>query len=151
VTVYRHAAAAAALSLLILAAAVPAGADEPFVQIRIPLGLTTDFTFARRAADGNLYVTVPSLRAHNPNANDFGPYDPSEFHLVVGDRTYLPVVRPGLGAIDLANAGIVPPNGTLVVTVTFEVPPATTVADLEFVPHWFDNNGASVAFCCLYQ
>jgi hypothetical protein len=147
---------ACAVSLMFAACAAaggvaPACADPALVQVRIPQGLTADFPSTQPAADGNLYVTVPSLRAFNPNSHDYGPYDPHDFHLIANGQTYYPVVRPGLAALDLSTPGTVPPKGSLLVTVSFEVPPGTKSAYFEFLPHWFDDNGASVAFCCLYQ
>ncbi|MBV9103265.1 MAG: hypothetical protein JO060_06715, partial [Candidatus Eremiobacteraeota bacterium] len=122
-------------------------AEAPIVQVRIPQGLTTDFVGTQAGPNGSLYVTIPSIRAFNPNSHDYGPYEPDEFHLIVDGHTFYPVVRPGLGAIDLSTPGIVPPKGSLLVTVTFKVPAGTKVAEFEFVPHWFDDNGGSVAFC----
>jgi len=34
--------------------------------------------------------------------------------------------------------------------VTFLVPDAVTTAKFEFVPHWFDDAGGMVDFCCFY-
>jgi acetamidase/formamidase len=128
-----------------------ARADQPFVQVRVPVGLSSGFVTTAPAPNGNLYVTIDSVRAVNPSAYNYGTYDVRDFHLVAGDRTYYPVTRPGLAAIDLSSGGTVRPKGSLLTTVTFQVPPTVTIADFEFVPHWFDDNGASVAFCCYYQ
>ena len=143
---------------LLLAAALAAAlaplaarADAPLVQVRVPQGLTADFPTTQLASDGTLFVTVGSVRAVNPNSHDYAPYEPRQFHLIAGGHTYYPVVRPGLGALDLSTGGVVPPKGSLLVTVTFDVPIGTRVGYFEFIPHWFDDSGASVAFCCLYQ
>lgn len=125
-------------------------ADAPIVSVRVPAGLITGFPGTSVASNGNLYVTVPEVRATNVNSSQYMTYEPRDFHLLVHDQVYYPVVRPGLGSLDLSNSGTVRPNGTLVVTVTFEVPPGVTNADFEFIPHWVDNNGGSVNFCCLY-
>ena len=141
----------ASLGILTFLTLAPAArADAPIVNVRIPAGLTAGFPGTSVAANGNLYVTVPEVRATNANSSQYMPYEPRDFHLLVHDHVYYPVVRPGLSSLDLSNGGTVRPNGTLVVTVTFEVPPGVTNADFEFIPHWVDNNGGSVNFCCLY-
>jgi hypothetical protein len=145
----RRAAALWTLALLVLGA--PARADAPLVKVRIPQGLTAGFPSTQVAADGDLYVTVPWVRAFNPNSTDFAAFDVRDFHLLAKERTYYPVARPGLESIDLSNGGMVRPLGTLVVTVTFKVPPNVATADFEFIPRWFDNGGGSVAFCCYFQ
>jgi hypothetical protein len=138
-------------TLVLLALGAPAHADAPLVAVRVPQGLTAGFPSTQVAADGDLYVTVPWVRALNPNSTDYASYDVRDFHLLAKERTYYPVVRPGLESLDLSNGGIVRPLGTLVVTVTFKVPPSVATADFEFIPHWFDNGGGSVAFGCYFQ
>ena len=128
-----------------------ARADEPFVQVRVPVGMSSGFVTTAPAANGNLYVTIDSVRAINPSSFNFGPYDVRDFHLLADGRTYYPVTRPGLAALDLSNGGTVRPKSALIATVTFEVPPTVKTADFEFIPHWFDDNGASVAYCCFYR
>jgi hypothetical protein len=144
----------AAIACLVFCAflAIPAKADAPQVQVRIPLDLRAGFATSAPAPDGMTYVTIDTVLAVNPSSTDFGPFEPHDFHLIAGDRVYYPVVRPGLGAIDLSWPGIVPPRGTLRVTVTFKVREDVTSADFEFIPrHWFADDGSSVAFCCLYK
>jgi hypothetical protein len=126
-------------------------ADSPSVRVRVPVGLSSGFSTTSPAPDGNIYVTVETVRAVNPSSVNYGPYEPRDFHLLADGRTYYPVTRPGLAALDLSTAGTVRPRGSLLATVTFEVPATVTTADFEFIPPWFDDNGASVAFCCLYQ
>jgi hypothetical protein len=140
--------AALAVSLFLVA---PAMAQTTQVQVRIPVGLQAGFSGSDPSPDGMTYVTVDGVRVTNPSSTDFGAFEPRDFHLVADGRTYYPVARPGLEAVDLSWSGIVPPRGTLLATVTFRVPRSVTVADLEFVPrNWFADDGSSVAFCCLY-
>jgi hypothetical protein len=140
---------ALAASLVTLAA--PAMAQATQVQVHVPVGLHAGFTGSEPSPRGMTFVTIESVLATNPSSTDLGPFEPRDFHLIAEGRTYYPVVRPGLGALDLSWSGIVPPRGTLQVTLTFEVPTSVTVGDLEFVPHhWSADDGSSVAFCCLY-
>lgn len=134
----------------------PAPAASPnylhFVDVGIPFNMQAGFVSTSPAPDGMYYVTVSNMRAINPSTTDYGWYQPSDFHLKVGDRLYYPVSRPNLAALDLSWSGSVPPMGTLVATVTFKVPASVRKADFEFIPKsWFDNSGASVMFCCLNQ
>src|SRR5581483_11134981 len=127
VTMYAR--VASLLLLIVLSAASGVSADTPVVDVRIPVGLASGFPNTSVAANGNLYVTVPDLRATNPNSSQYMSYEPQDFHLLVRDRVYYPVVRPGLASLDLSNGGNLRPKATLVVTVTFEVPAGVTKAD----------------------
>jgi hypothetical protein len=129
----------------------PAAAPAP-VTVHIPLGLRSDFaTTSPGVHAGTVFVTIGSIVAVNPSSTDFEFYEPHDFHLIALDRTYYPVVRPGLASLDISTSGMVAPLGSLRVTATFEVPLSTRDADLEFIPaHWFDDHGGSVAFCCYY-
>ncbi len=134
------------------AAATPGAWQAPFVQVHIPSSMRAGFVTTEPTSDGMFYVTIASAAATNTSSSDFGWYEPRDFHLLVGDKVYYPVVRPNLGAIDLSWSGSVPPLGTVVATVTFKVPRSVTTADFEFIPkNWFNSWGGSQVFCCLYQ
>ena len=132
--------------------ASPAAGQTPFVQVNIPFSMRAGFVTTAPVGDGTYYVTISDAAATNPNSTQFGWYDPTDFHLLVGDKVYYPVTRPNLAALDLSWSGSVPPLGTLVATVTFKVPATTRHADFEFIPkHWYDNYGGTVVFCCVPQ
>ena len=120
------------------------------VRVAIPLGMTSGFAGTSQATNGTIYVTISTVSAPNPSGVDVQFYDASEFHLIVDERAYPAIVRPGLGGLDFSGSGMVRPNESLTVTLSFEVPAGTTSAKLEFLPHWFDDHGGSVVFCCYY-
>ena len=126
------------------------GASVVPVRVAVPLGMTAGFPSTTQATNGTVYVTVGSVSARNPSGTDVQFYDARDFRLLVDERVYTPVVRPGLGGLDFSGSGMLRPNESLTVTVTFEVPAGTTSASLGFLPHWFDDHGASVVFCCYY-
>ncbi len=143
----------AALAPAAPASASPAPPPAPphLVKVSIPYNMRAGFVTTTPADDGFYYVSIPAA-ATNPSSTQYGWYEPSDFHLLVGDKTYLPVARPGLAALDLSWSGSVPPLGTLATTVTFKVPASVSKADFEFIPkNWYDNSGGSVVFCCLPQ
>ena len=124
--------------------------ESPPVRVAIPLGLTAGFSSTTRATNGTVYVTIDTVSVRNPSGVAVQFYEASDFRLLVDEREYPPVVRPGLRALDFSGSGSVRPNEPLRVTLTFEVPSGTSNAELEFLPHWFDDNGGRVAFCCYY-
>jgi hypothetical protein len=140
------------LGLLALAATAPAFADSTPVRVAIPLGLTTsDVNTGDSQKPGFKYVTIESVQIVNPSRHETQAFEPKEFHLLVGDKKYLPTVRPGLGAIDLHQGSALAPGGSTQVTVSFLVPDDTTNANFEFTPHWQSDAGFTVDWCCEYQ
>jgi hypothetical protein len=139
------------LALLVLATGLPAFADTTPVRVFLPFGLgTSDISTTSAKDPDHKYVTIDSVRAQNPSRHGANSYEVKDFHLLVGDKQYLPVVRPGLAALDLGQAGIVGPGEETSVTVTFLVPAGTTIAKFEFTPHWLGDSGFTADWCCYY-
>jgi hypothetical protein len=139
------------LALLLIAMVLPALADSPPVRVAIPSGLrTSDISTTDSQKTGFKYVTIDSVQVTNPSNQEAQNYDPKDFHLLVGDTIYLPSVRPGLGALDLRQPGIVGPGGSTRITVSFLVPNDVTAAKFEFTPHWMSDQGFTVDWCCYY-
>jgi hypothetical protein len=139
------------LALFVTAMGLPAFADTVPVHVAIPFGLTTSDIDTSSGPDAaHKYVTIDSVRVVNPSHRDANGYEPKQFHLLVADARYLPVVRPGLGALDLSEPAVLGPGQATQVTVTFLVPAATTAAKFEFTPHWQNDDGATVDWCCYY-
>jgi hypothetical protein len=140
------------LALLILATGLPVSADTTPVRVAIPFGLETSDISTTSAKDpGHKYVTIDGVRVVNPSRHAANGYEVKDFHLLVGERRYLPVVRPGLASLDLHLPGNVGPGQATDVTVSFLVPADTETAKFEFTPHWSSDSGASVDWCCYYQ
>jgi len=141
-----------AVLLSLLLGGAPALAEAAPVLVGIPVGLhVSDTTTGPAKTPGKKYVTIEDLELVNPSSAYPQSYETGQFHLLVGDQTYLPAVRPGLGAIDLSNGSILGPGGQTTVTVSFLVPRATTSAKFEFTPHWLDDSGFTVDWCCEYR
>jgi hypothetical protein len=136
------------LAVLVVSPA-PALADTLPVSVAIPVGLHAGST-TEAGPNGQKYVSVEDLQIVNPSSQLAQSYKPSEFHLLIGEKTYLPVVRPGLGAIDLSEGSVLGPREQLRVTVTFLVPGRAAGAKFEFTPHWYDDAGFTVDWCCEY-
>jgi hypothetical protein len=131
--------------------AVPALADTVPVRVAIPLGLRAgDVTTSAAKTAGSKFVTVENVSVDNPSRDVPQSYKPSDFHLLAGDKSFTPSVRPGLGAVDLSEASVVAPGQTLRVTVSFLVPASVTTAKFEFTPHWMSDAGFTADWCCYY-
>lgn len=134
-----------------LASTSPALAGTAPVRVLIPAGLNAGFSVVSASkVPGQKYVSVEDVRIFNPSAHMPQSFTPDEFHLLAGDRTYEPVVRPGYAAVDLHESTVLAPHQGVVQTVSFLIPDAVTDAKFEFVPHWFDDAGAMVDYCCFY-
>jgi hypothetical protein len=139
------------LALLIFATALPAYAGSSAVRVLVPAGLSTsDISTSESQKPGFKYVTLESVQVVNPSREFAQSYEPKNFHLLVDDKVYIPSVRPGLGALDLRQIGVVAPGGAMEVTVSFLVPDAVTTAKFEFTPHWMSDSGFTVDWCCYY-
>jgi hypothetical protein len=136
---------------LALAAVSSAGADslEP-VRVALPLGLHADIPETSAGAAGMKYVTLGSLAIVNPSRYSPQGFQPSQFHLLAGDKVYYPAVRSGLEALDLSEGAVLAPGAGIQVTVSFLVPNAVTAAKFEFMPHWMADDGHTVDYCCYY-
>jgi hypothetical protein len=141
------------LVVLALAMTAPTLAQDTSVRVVIPRGLTTSDITTSDAPQkpGYKYVTIDSVRLVNPSRHDAQSYEPKNFHLLVDERTYYPSTRPGLGALDLHEGGVLSPGGSTQVTVSFLVPAATTFAKFEFTPHWLSDSGFTIDWCCDYS
>jgi Domain of unknown function (DUF4352) len=140
------------LGLLALVTAAPALAEITPVRVFIPRGIaTSDVNTGDSQKPGFKYVTIESLHIVNPSRHEAQAYEPKNFHLLVDDKTYLPTVRPGLGALDLHEGSALAPGASTDVTVSFLVPDDTTKANFEFTPHWQSDAGFTVDWCCEYQ
>jgi len=138
-------------TLLVLAVTLPALAQTPSVRVAIPLGVATSDIGTSDAKDADhVYVTLDTVHIVNPSHHAAQAYEPKDFHLLAGGHTYLPSVRPGLGSLDLSVPGIVAPGDSTSVTVSFLVPSGITNARFEFTPHWIDDAGDTVDWCCYY-
>jgi hypothetical protein len=139
------------LGLLFTALALPALAETTPVRVLIPVGLRAgDVSTSDSPKTGFKYVTIDSVQVVNPSRSSGQSFEPKDFHLLVDDSTYFPSVRPGLGALDLRQPGIVGPGQGLRITVSFLVPASVTSAKFEFTPHWMSDAGFSVDWCCEY-
>jgi hypothetical protein len=141
------------IALVVLALASPANADELFpVKVQLPFGMqAASITTSAVAGDeSSKYVTIESLLLANPSRSLSQPYEPSQFHLLVGSKSYRPVVRPHLNALDISEPTMIVAAQSQRVTVTFEVPSVTTAAKFEFLPHWQSDDSGPVDYCCLY-
>jgi hypothetical protein len=139
----------AVVLVALVVSAAPAFADNLPVSVAIPVGLHAGAASEAGPA-GQKYVSVEDLQIANPSSELAQSYTPAEFHLLIDEKTYLPVVRPGLAAIDLSEGSVLGPREQVRVTVTFLVPARTTSAKFEFTPHWYDDAGFTVDWCCEY-
>ncbi len=153
--IVMHPLARTALAVLALVLASPALADDASavatvvpVKVQLPDGVHAASIETTRADSESKYVSIDSLTVHNPSRYFAQGYKPEQFRLIAGARTYTPVVRPKLDALDLSQAGVLPAGETLHVTVTFKVPNAATAAKFEFIPHWQSDGGGMVDYCC---
>jgi hypothetical protein len=139
------------LALVVTVTALPAFADSTPVRVYVPLGLqTSDVSTSDSQKTGFKYVTIDSVQVVNPSRHNAQSYEPEQFHLLADDKTYVPSVRPGLGSLDLQEGAALSPGGTMQVTVSFLVPDSVKSAKFEFTPHWTNDAGATVDWCCLY-
>jgi hypothetical protein len=140
------------LALFVATTGVPVWADTTPVRVAVPIGLTTSDISTASAKDSRFeYVTIGGVAAKNPSRHEANGFEVADFHLIVGDKQYLPVVRPGLGSLDLHLPGVLGPGEATSVTVSFLVPAGTTAAKFEFTPHWMSDSGITVDWCCYYQ
>jgi hypothetical protein len=137
---------------LLIAFASPVSADEIItVKVLIPFGMQASSTSTLAAADASQkYVTIDSLLLHNPSRELAQAYEVKQFHLLVGSKSYTPVVRPGMASLDLSLNSILSGGQSERVTISFLVPAGTTTAKFEFLPHWQSDNGGQVDYCCYY-
>jgi hypothetical protein len=139
------------LALLVIATALPALAESTPVRVLVPIGLrTSDVSTSDSQKPGFKYVTIDSVQVLNPSRHNAQAYEPAQFHLLAGDKTYVPSVRPGLGSLDLHEGAALAPGASMLVTVSFLVPDSVETAKFEFTPHWMNDDGATVDWCCLY-
>jgi|SRR5271165_2189290 len=136
--------------LAALLVAVPTLANAGSVRVLIPYNISANLAQTTAANDDMQYVTVPGLRIVNPSRHFAQTYAPHDFHLLVGDTVYYPVVRPGYAALDLNESGILGPSQSELVDVSFLVPNKVSLAKFEFTPHWQNDAGYMVDYCCLY-
>ena len=130
------------LTLLFLAAATPGPAGMTPVRVAVPIGIATSDISTTNAKDPlREYVTIEGIRVLNPS---------KDFHLLVGDHVYLPSARPDAGSLDLKTPGVLAPGRAALVTVSFLVPAGIASAKFEFMPHWMDDAGETVDWCCYY-
>jgi hypothetical protein len=131
--------------------ALPALADSVPVRVALPFGLHAgDITTSASKTPGQKFVTIDNVAVANPSRDEPQSYKPSDFHLLAGDKSYTPSVRPGLAAVDLSEASVLSPGQTLRVTVSFLVPDSVTSAKFEFTPHWMSDAGFTADWCCYY-
>jgi hypothetical protein len=128
----------------------PALANTGSVRVLLPYNINADLAQTTAANEDMQYVTVPGLLIVNPSRLFAQTFRPHDFHLLVGETVYYPVVRPGYNAVDLSEAGIVGPSQSQRVDVSFLVPNKVSVAKFEFTPHWQNDAGYMVDYCCLY-
>jgi hypothetical protein len=139
------------LTLLFLAAATPGPAGMTPVRVAVPIGIATSDISTTNAKDPlREYVTIEGIRVLNPSHHAAQGYDPKDFHLLVGDHVYLPSARPDAGSLDLKTPGVLAPGRAALVTVSFLVPAGIASAKFEFMPHWMDDAGETVDWCCYY-
>ena len=139
------------LALVVIATASPVFADSIPVRVYVPIGLqTSDVSTSDSQKTGFKYVTIDSVQVVNPSRHSAQSYEPEQFHLLADGKTYVPSVRPGLGSLDLHEGAALSPGGTMQVTVSFLVPDSVKSAKFEFTPHWMNDAGATVDWCCLY-
>src|SRR5271156_3988664 len=105
--------------IAVLLVAVPSFANAGPVRVLLPYNVSADLAQTTAANEDMQYVTVPGLRIVNPSRLFAQTYKPHDFHLLVGDTVYYPVARPGYNAIDLTEAGILAPNQSQLVDVSF--------------------------------
>ncbi len=136
--------------IAVLLVAVPSFANAGPVRVLLPYNVSANLAQTTSANEDMQYVTVPGLRIANPSRLFAQTYKPHDFHLLVGDTVYFPVVRPGYNALDLSEPGILAPSQSTLVDVSFLVPNKVSVAKFEFTPHWQNDAGYMVDYCCLY-
>ncbi|HMD02293.1 MAG TPA: hypothetical protein VKG44_04940 [Candidatus Baltobacteraceae bacterium] len=137
--------------MVLVLVAVPALADTVPVRVHVPYNIRTGFAITSDAPnEDQKFVTVQSVFVVNPSRYFAQSYKKDDFHLLVGDRVYYPTPRPRENAIDVSRGGILASGGRENVDVSFLVPVGTTDAKFEFTPHWQDDAGFSVDYCCLY-
>ena len=137
--------------IAVLLVAVPSLAAAGPVRVLLPYNINANLSQTTAASEDMKYVTVPGLLIVNPSRLFAQTFTPHEFHLLVGDSVYYPTVRPGYNALDLSEDGILGPNQSTRVDVTFLVPNKVSLAKFEFTPHWQNDAGYMVDYCCLYD
>jgi len=131
--------------------AAPVFADTLPIRVVVPAGLhTSNVVTAEAPSAAQKYVTIEGVEIVNPSTYLGQSFRPQNFHLLIGDQTYLPVVRPHLGSVDLSEPSILGPRERTDVTISFLVPASASRAKLEFTPHWYDDTGFTVDWCCFY-
>ena len=144
----------AVLRILLLAAiaagfAGAAAAQTP-VRVHVPQGIRSGFTTVDPGPDpAHKYVVVEDIVIRNPTGS-IAAYKLSDFSLVVGGTRYHPVARPGLGAVDIGQDGVLGPRDAIKGNLAFLVPASVMRGDLEFFPaNWIDQSGHTAGYCCL--
>jgi hypothetical protein len=121
------------------------------VRVHVPLGIRSGFVMVEPGPQpGTKYVVVQNVVIPNTNGYATASWKLDDFSLVVGEKRYHPVARPGLGAVDIARSGVIGPHEALKGNLVFVVPDGVSKADLEFFPsQWYDGNFSPMKFCCL--
>ena len=138
-----------AASALALLTALPVQAQTP-VRVHVPQGIRSGFTIVEPGPDAaHKYVVIEDVVIHNPTGS-VAAYKATDFSLLVGGIRYHPVVRPGMGAVDIAHDGVLGPRDAIHGDLAFLVPADVSRGDLEFFPaNWIDVFGHTAGYCCL--
>lgn len=138
------------LTVILAAAGAPA-TDPPSLCIRVPDGITTGFVATEPAKPAGMkYIVIHDAVIRNRTRSTVS-YNLSDFTLSAGDKQYHPVARPGLGAIDVDEGGVLGPGEVIRGNLVFLVPQSAFAASLEFRPANWYQNGAPVIYCCAWS
>ena len=135
----------------ILAATGAPSTEPPSLCVRVPEGIASGFVASEPAKqEGMKYTVIHDVAIHNRSRGTVS-YNLGDFTLTAGERKYHPVARPGLGAIDIAQGGVLGPGEAIRGNLVFLVPQNAFAASLEFWPANWYQNGVPVIFCCAWS
>jgi hypothetical protein len=128
-------------------AAQPARAQRAMC-IRIPEGMGHGLVTTQPSAQAGMqYVVISNVVIVSP-VHNIGSYRVNDFSLIVGDNRYHPVARPGLGAIDISQGGVVGPRDRIKGNLAFLVPESVNAGSVEFRPANWESSTGPVIYCC---
>ena len=135
----------------ILAATGAPSADQQSLCVRVPEGIATGFVATEPAKhEGMKYIVIHDVAIPNRTRATVS-YNLGDFTLTAGEKKYHPVARPGLGAIDIAQGGVLGPGESIRGNLVFLVPLSAYAASLEFRPANWYQNGVPVIYCCAWS
>ncbi|MBV8602443.1 MAG: DUF4352 domain-containing protein [Candidatus Eremiobacteraeota bacterium] len=140
-----------ALTILAADASPPAATTEKSLCVRVPTGISRGFVIESPAKDAGMkYLVIQDVVIPNASKGTVS-YNLDDFTLTAGSKKYHPVARPGLGAIDISEGGVLGPRQRIKGNLAFLVPQALLDASLEFRPSNWYVNGIPAIWCCAWQ